>query len=88
MEVVAAVEAGVAGSNHRCTLGSWKFHDPDIAVAVAAVVAAAVAAVIAAAAAAAVALHRRIDAAAYRESYESTCAASYYPTHQNTFFCI
>jgi len=66
-------------------LGSWKFHDPDIAVAadVAAVVAAAA---VIAAAAAAVALHRRIDAAAYRESYESTCAASYYPTHQNTFF--
>lgn len=83
MEVVAAVEAGVAGSNHRCTLGSWKFHDPDIAAA--ADVVAAAAAVIAAAAAA-VALHRRIDAAAYRESYESTCAASYYPTHQNTFF--
>lgn len=82
MEVVAAVEAGVAGSNHRCTLGSWKFHDPDIAAAADVVAAAAVIA----AAAAAVALHRRIDAAAYRESYESTCAASYYPTHQNTFF--
>lgn len=44
----------MVGSNHRCTSGSWKFHDPDIAfVAVAAAVA-----VVAAAAAAVAALHR------------------------------